>query len=186
MNRFFRFIGAIVSSGAILFGLFLIVDTYVAGVIRVSSMNIDGLIEHNDIIIVDKLSQNFKTLSRFDFLIFKHPETGETMSQRIIGLPGEKVDYLQNQLYINNTRMDEPFLQETPIGAERNSFSAARKLPDTAGVLPPQHYIVINDDRSDENDSRRFGALSIDDIVGVIKARVYPFSRFVILSKHYD
>jgi len=185
MTRFFRFIGAILSTCAIFFGLLLLIDTYCVGIMRVQTLGIEGLIEHNDIIMVDKFSQNFKTLSRFDFLVFKHPQTGEMMAQRIIGLPGEKVDYLQNQLYINNTRMDEPFLPQDGAVKSSYSFSAVVKLPETAGVLPPQHYIVINDNRDNQDDSRTFGALGQGDIVGVMKARLFPFNRVSMLLKHY-
>jgi len=181
MSRFLRFIGAILSTCAIIFGLFIIVDTYIAGVIKVNDAEIDGVIIHDDIVIVDKLSQNFKTLSRFDFIVFRHPTTGKIITQRIIGLPGEKVDYLQNQLFINNTQMDEPFLNGNDSGAVQNSFSGVKILPESAGVLPPQQYIVINDNRTNDDDSRTFGALNQEHIVGVIKARVFPFHRLGIL-----
>jgi signal peptidase I len=181
MSRFVRFIGAIVSTCAIIFGLFIIVDTYVAGIIKVDDAGIVGLIEADDVVIVDKLSQNFKTLARFDFIVFRHPTTGKVITQRIIGLPGEKVDYLQNQLFINNTQIEEPFLTGNNTGAQQNSFSGVKILPDSAGVLPPQQYIVINDNRHDEDDSRTFGALGQEHIVGVIKARVFPFHRLSLL-----
>lgn len=179
--KFFRFIGSLVSTFAIFLGLVFIGSMYVIDVAKVRDINMNETLAMNDFVIIDKVTKNFKTLSRFDLIVFKHPETGESMIQRIIGLPGEKVDYMQNQLYINNQRIEEPFLPDFVSDTPLSYFSSARLFPSNMGILPAQQYIVMNDDRTQEEDGRTFGSITQDDIIGVIKARIYPFERFQIL-----
>ncbi len=104
-------------------------------------------------------SQNITWLfggpKRGDVVIFEPPDVvNEDYIKRVIGLPGDKVEVKNGKVYINGTALDEPYIREAPFS------------PYNATVVPPGHLFVMGDNRNASRDSRSFGMLPIDLIVG--------------------
>jgi signal peptidase I len=100
---------------------------------------------------------------RFDVVIVE--QQGELIIKRIIGLPNETLEYKNNQLYINNKPVSEPFL-ETEY---RKQVDRSSKLPFTYPInkvqLGKDEYFVMGDNRPRSQDSRYFGPLHEDEIL---------------------
>ncbi|MDB5080830.1 MAG: Signal peptidase [Chloroflexi bacterium] len=92
---------------------------------------------------------------RGDVLIFEPPDViNEDYIKRVIGLPGDKVEVKSGKVYVNDKQLDEPYIREAPFS------------PYNAAVVPPNHLFVMGDNRNASRDSRSFGMLPIDLIVG--------------------
>lgn len=92
---------------------------------------------------------------RGDVLIFEPPDVvNEDYIKRVIGLPGDKVEVKSGKVYVNDKAIDEPYIREAPFS------------PFAATVVPPNHLFVMGDNRNASRDSRSFGMLPIDLIVG--------------------
>jgi len=92
---------------------------------------------------------------RGDVVIFEPPDVvNEDYIKRVIGLPGDKVEVKNGKVYVNDTALDEPYIKEAPFS------------PYGATVVPPGHLFVMGDNRNASRDSRSFGMLPIDLIVG--------------------
>lgn len=107
-------------------------------------------------LVVEKVSYRFHGPQRYDIVVLKLPSQGDDLLiKRVIGLPGETVEIRDGQVYINGELLDEAFLE-------------AETQPGRSGqvTVPPLHVYVLGDNRNHSNDSRSFGPVAIENIVG--------------------
>lgn len=131
----------------------------------------------------DRLWQSsLLTPERFDVATFPSPRNGKRIVKRIIGLPGDTVRMENDQLYINDKKYDEPYLDEfksevsdgMPLTAD---FNLETIEGGAAAVVPEGKYFVLGDNRRKADDSRYFGFVDEEDIVGVVYFRYYPLNK---------
>lgn len=92
---------------------------------------------------------------RGDVVIFEPPDVvNEDYIKRVIGLPGDKVEVKNGKVFVNDVALDEPYIKEAPFS------------PFPATIVPSGHLFVMGDNRNASRDSRSFGMLSIDLVVG--------------------
>lgn len=148
--------------------LVIIVRLYIITPIQVNQSSMNDTLHNKDIMLLNILSYKIGDIKRFDIVVFNHK--GGPLIKRVIGLPGEKVKYVKNMLYINDVYIQEPFLSNTftddfdllDIGYER---------------IPENMYFVLGDNRLNSIDSRYFGLIERNKIIGKANIIIYPFSR---------
>ena len=88
--------------------------------------------------------------------------------KRVVGLPGETVLFEDGLLFINDVQRREPYLRGLPayLGLDRMSFQVGSG-----------RYFVLGDNRAHSDDSRAFGAIGADRVVGIVAARLWPLAR---------
>lgn len=127
-------------------------------------------------LLVNKLSYKITTIKRFDIVAINLKSSNKRLIKRVIGLPGENIEYRSNTLYINGKKIIDPFIAETP------NFS----LYDTYGLekIPKGSVLVIGDNRLYSHDSRSkdIGFIPISDIEGEIQIRFSPLAKFTIFN----
>lgn len=117
-------------------------------------------------LIVDKVSYRVHPPQRNDIVVLDLPEMDEMLVKRVVGLPGEVVEVRSGTVYVNGQPLDESFPHDvTPYDME----------PITLGPLA---YFVLGDNRSNSNDSRAFGPVRREDILGRVWLRYWPLSQF--------
>jgi signal peptidase I len=126
-------------------------------------------------LVVNKLGYQVGELNRFDVIVF-HANEKEDFVKRIIGLPGDKIEYRDDRLYINGQKYEEPFLkvykQKSPGIRITGDFS----LKEITGenTVPDGKLIVLGDNRLGSWDSRQFGFISASQVVGKVDLRYWP------------
>ncbi len=148
---------------------FLAVQTF-----SIPSRSMTPTLMVRDRLLVEKLSYGYREVKRGEIIVFKVPKTitqyeehkMEDFVKRVIGLPGETLEIRENIVYINGKKLDEPYL---PKGT---ATSQPQRL-----VIPIDEYFVMGDNRTDSYDSRFWGTVPRDHIVGRVFYRVFPFSR---------
>lgn len=147
--------------------------TFIATPVIVDGDSMFPTLKNNQLMILYKLP---KELKRFDIVVVEHKVQGqkENLVKRIIGLPGEDVEYKNNKLYINDKEVEEDF-----IDGETNDFNLA-----SIGYLeiPEDYYFVVGDNRGDSLDSRILGIIPRDEIEGKIVFSLFPFNTFGIVK----
>lgn len=100
------------------------------------------------------------------------------MIKRVVGLPGETVQFENNAVYIDGLRMVEPYLveDETTRASSGIAGCAEANVGALTCVVPEGHVFVIGDNRALSVDSRDFGPIPIDTIIGRAAARLWPLS----------
>ena len=96
--------------------------------------------------------------------------TRERLVKRIIGLPGETVEYKNNTLYINGKEMEEPFINTNTDDFNLNELGYDK--------IPENYYFVVGDNRGSSLDSRMIGLINKKDLQGTIKLSITGF-KFV-------
>lgn len=123
---------------------------------------------NNQILILSKLNKNLK---RFDIVVLKHEVNGkkEELVKRVIGLPGEIIEYKNNKLYVNGKYVEEKF------GHKRTNDFTLDELKNK--TVPKNTYFVLGDNRTNSMDSRIIGFIPRNRIVGKTSLTILPFNR---------
>ncbi|PSB54354.1 signal peptidase I [Chamaesiphon polymorphus] len=131
----------------------------------------------DDRLIIDKISYRFSDPARGDIVVFnptaklEEEKFKDAFIKRVIGVPGDRVDIKSGKVYINGKFLSENYLGEDP----NYNWSSTTLTPD--GIVPKGHYLVLGDNRDNSYDSRFWGFVPKDKIVGKATVRFWPINR---------
>lgn len=155
---------------------------FVAQPFIVSGSSMVPTFQNGEYLIVDELSYRIKDPIRGDVIIFKYPnDETKYFIKRIIGLPGETIKIHKDQITIINDANPEGFVLVEPYIKEamRNQTPLTRTLNDS-------EYFVMGDNRSASSDSRTWGNLPEDNIVGKTFLRLFPLKAISVAPGIYN
>lgn len=152
---------------AIIIIIVVLIRTFIITPVRVDGDSMHPTLLDNEILLLKKYDKKFE---RFDIIVFEYGNS--KLVKRIIGLPGDKVEYKNNNLYINNEIIEEVFLDED---VKTSNFSLTQlKLE----KIPEDCYFVIGDNRNNSTDSRIIGPVHKKYILGTSDFALFPFKKF--------
>lgn len=143
--------------------------------VPVEGISMQNTLTQGDFVLMEK----FSDIERFDVIVFQMAD-GTTYIKRVIGMPGDTVSYRNDQLYINEEVVEETFLEENLAhDEERIPFTNDFEFEELMGVkkLGKGSYFVLGDNRRMSKDSRSFGAISEENIIGKARIVYYPLKR---------
>lgn len=144
----------------------LFVRMYIVSPVRVDGNSMHPTLKNREFLLLTKFDKSY---DRFDIVVLKYGK--QKLVKRIIGLPGEHVEYKNNKLYVNGKVIEEKFkLFET------DDFNIKELGYD---VIPDNHYFVVGDNRGASLDSRKIGLIYDKNIEGTINISL---SRFKIVK----
>ena len=148
---------------------FLIQPFYVKG----ASME-PNFYDH-EYLIVNEISYRFNAPERGDIVVFRYPRNPqEYFIKRIIGLPGERIQIKDSNIYIyNQDNPDGIKLKELYLTPDAKTYSMDEKIIS----LTKDEYYMLGDNRNYSKDSRSFGPVNEGFIIGKILLRGWPFDR---------
>ena len=147
----------------------LLIKKFVFTPIRVNGESMYPTLHHKDLMILNEIGYYLNGLERFDIVVVDI--NGEKIIKRVIGLPGDKVEYKDNKLYINDEEIKEEFTHDDTL-----NFSVKDDLGHE--IIPDGYYFVVGDNRDNSIDSRMIGLVSEKQIMGKTSLIIYPFKRF--------
>jgi len=168
-------------AGAI--AIVLLVKAYVVNPYRIPSSSMEPtlhcarpaqgcLADRSDRVLANRFSLHFREPRRGDVTVFQTPPAarlqcgaGGTFVKRLIGLPGETVSERSGVIYIDGKRLSEPYLSGPP------GFSSG------GWRVPKGRYFMLGDNRENSCDSRRWGSVERDALIGPVFATYWPLSR---------
>ena len=129
-------------------------------------------LETKDYLLVSRQAYNFGEPERGDIVVFPHEEgTEETYYiKRIIALPGDHLVIKDGKVYINNKVMNEDYIAEDYTSG------------DIDYKIPEGRIFVMGDNRGSSSDSRYFGTVKIDEVLGEAFVRLFPFSKIEVFK----
>lgn len=128
-------------------------------------------LETGQLVIVNRSAYFFKTPSRGEVIVLHNPrDVSEDFIKRVIGLPGETVQILEGRVWVNGTRLEEPYVR------------AFCQSCDGQWTLADDEYFVLGDNRRSSHDSHSFGPIKQSLIVGQAWVRYWPLPEFQILA----
>lgn len=163
----------------IAFGLAAIIRIFLFTPIVVDGISMMPTLEHGDKMIVNKIGYTLGKPDRFDIVVFHAPEKKDYI-KRVIGLPGDEVEYRDDILYINGKSVEEPYLDKYKAEVNDGPLTEDFTLDEKIGkhTVPEGYVFVMGDNRRKSKDSRHIGAVSIDEIIGSTKFVFWPIKDF--------
>ncbi|REJ15314.1 MAG: signal peptidase I [Caldibacillus debilis] len=158
---------AFILAGCIRYFLFtpIIVDGY----------SMRPTLENRDRMIVNRISYLIGEPKRFDIVVFHAPEKKDYI-KRVIGLPGDHIEYKNDTLYINGKKYDEPYLDQY-----KKSIVGGTLTEPFSVTVPEGHIFVMGDNRRYSKDSRHIGPIPIDSVIGKANLIYWPLEDFRII-----
>lgn len=162
---------------AVIIGIILVVfiRTFLVTNYEVVGQSMMPTLHNKDKVIVNK----FSSIDRMDIVIF-HSDEREDYVKRVIGLPGDIISYENDELFINNKKIDEPYLESySAFDNPDENFTENFELEELTGSkrVPPDKLFVLGDNRISSMDSRYFHFVDKSEVVGEVQARYWPLSR---------
>jgi len=168
------------------------IHTFVAEARWIPSGSMEPTLQVNDRLIIDKVTYQVRAPQREDIIVFRPPqvwrrqqnEQGDslhintTFIKRVIGVPGDRLELQKGDVYRNGARIQESYVAHN---AKTSVQICAEPLTQSFLALPqevpPNHYLVLGDNRLKSNDGRCWGLVSRSDVLGRAVFRYWPVDR---------
>ena len=145
----------------------LLLNVFVGQATRVQGQSMEPGLHTDQRLVVEKVSYRFHGPRHGDIVVLRVPSQGEELLiKRVIGLPGETVEIRDGHVYIDGQLVDEPYTN----GSTRQGRIGRV-------IVPPLQVFVMGDNRDHSNDSRSFGPVPIDNVVGRAWLSYWPLSN---------
>ncbi|HYI66294.1 MAG TPA: signal peptidase I [Candidatus Limnocylindrales bacterium] len=165
--------------------LFLVVNTLVAQPFEVQQRSMEPTLGSGDHILIDKLTTRWSPYARGDVIVFHAPgqfdAAGIPYVKRIVGMPGDTIQIENGRIFVTPPggvpiRLEEAYLADGEASLPQG-IEGRREW-----TVPENAYFVLGDNRSDSVDSRTFGAVPHDRIVGRAWLRYLPIDRVRLIG----
>ncbi|MEZ4156972.1 MAG: signal peptidase I [Candidatus Paceibacterota bacterium] len=154
-----------------------IIRSFIAQPFLVSGASMEPSYDNGDYLLVDEATYYFREPARGEVAVFHYPgDPSSFFIKRIIGLPGEKVSVENGIVMVAKDKDSELLILDEPY------LDGVKTSGNVQTVLGEDEYFVLGDNRSNSFDSRNWGSLGKDEIVGLVRLRIFPFNHFQIIS----
>jgi signal peptidase I len=161
--------------------LVVIVRTLFFTPIVVDGASMNPTLQDQDRMIVTKVGEP----KRFDIVVFHAPD-GSDYIKRVIGLPGDRIEYKNDVLYINGKVYNEPYLEKYKKSLkDGGTLTDSFTLKETAvgsNTVPKGCLFVMGDNRRKSHDSRDIGAIPMEKVIGTTNVIYYPIKEIKIVN----
>jgi len=182
MRQFLAAIWDTIEVAIIALMVVLIIRTFLFQPFLVEGSSMFPTFQNKDYLIVDELTYRFREPARGEIIVFHPPKAEDNYYiKRIIGLPGETIEIKDNKVIIYNSEYPRGFVLKEP-------YLLDEKTPGDIKIsLTQNEYFVLGDNRYASYDSRAWGILTKNKIVGIARLRIWPISSVRAFSNfHYE
>lgn len=149
----------------------------------VDGESMEPTLHDGNMLMVNKVTYDLKEVDRFDVIVF-HMNENEDYVKRVIGLPGDELEYKNDKLYINGKYVEEEYLEPYKQNHDNSLYTEDFDLQEITGdqQVPENSLFVMGDNRNNSLDSRSFGFIETDELVGKVDMKYWPFENKVFVS----
>ncbi|KGX92635.1 signal peptidase [Pontibacillus halophilus JSM 076056 = DSM 19796] len=155
----------------------LLFRSYLFASYVVDGKSMEPTLYDGNLLMVNKVIYDWNDVNHLDVVVFHYNEQ-EDYVKRVIGLPGDTIEYREDTLYLNGQAVNEDYLD--PFRPENGeALTQDFTLTEVTGekTVPDGSMFVLGDNRAESLDSRYFGFVPIDSIVGKVDVRYWPISQ---------
>ena len=157
----------------------IIIRSYIVTPVIVRGDSMDYTLKDGQILFLSKISYRLHDIKRYDIIVIN--EEKDLIIKRVIGLPGDKVEYIDNKLYINNHKVKDDY----GIGNTSDfTLEDICEINDDRcnGKIPSGMYLALGDNREVSADSRVKGLFSKNKILGKATLRIWPITKIGLVK----
>jgi len=153
--------------------LFIVIYLFVMAPNQVKGASMEPTFRSGEYILTSKITFKFRSPKYGDIVVFKSPRNPDIdYIKRIIALPGDTVLIKDGNVIINNTQ-----IKETYISAQTNLWEGGFVKNGVPFVVPENYVFVMGDNRPRSSDSREFGPIPVESIIGQVFYRYFPADK---------
>lgn len=159
----------------------VIIRLFIATPVKVNGSSMSPTLKNGDTMILYKLTKKIRGIKRFDIVVVQ-TDSGKLI-KRVIGLPGDKIEYKIEKdkddneigvLYVNGKKTEETFISDE---AKANTCAADWNICNEELSVPKGEYFVMGDNRVNSKDSRMIGTIEDSSILGTTEIIIWPLGR---------
>ena len=144
----------------------LVVNVFLAQATRVEGQSMEPNLHDDERLIIEKITYRLRDPQPGDIVVLRRPDrASEPLIKRVVAAPGQTLQIKEGRVLVDGKLYDEPYLDQETWGT----------MP--LQLVPEEHIFVLGDNRRASNDSRIFGMVPYDDIIGRAWMRYWPPSR---------
>lgn len=150
------------------FVIAMLVQFFLVKPFSIHQVSMEPTLVEGDRILLSRLTYHFRDPKSGDVVVFNSPVNDEEdLVKRIVAVAGDSVAIRNGTLYVNGKMQEEPYLLERPFYGDYAETT-----------VPVDHVFVLGDNRNNSSDSRVFGAISIDSIIGEAFVIYWPVGHW--------
>ncbi len=175
LKKVWRVFLEVIQNITLALSIFVIIYLFFFRPHQVNGMSMYPNFHNRDYILSEKISYRFREPKRGDVVIFKAPPSESCAAieceyiKRIVALPGERVEIREGAIYIDGQKLEEPYL---PAATKTRSGTFLKE--NEPYQIPEGYYLLLGDNRDGSRDSRDFGPIKKEAIVGRAWLRYWP------------
>ncbi|RME90302.1 MAG: signal peptidase I [Anaerolineae bacterium] len=164
-----RFLLDVIETVLLSVALYLGINALTARV-RVDGFSMLPTLNDGEYVLVNRLAYRLGSPQRGDIIVFRFPiNPHQDFIKRVIGLPGEKVEIANGEVYINGARLDETYIAAPP------RYSGTWSVP-------PGYLFVLGDNRNDSSDSHTWGLVPMENVIGKAVLVYWPPTAWAMID----
>jgi signal peptidase I len=174
--------------------IYLVIHNFVAQPFEVQQSSMVPTIVDGEYILIDKLTTRFDGYHYGDVVVFEPPDSsglatdGIPFIKRVIGMPGDTVTLENGRVFITQpgsspVRIEEPYVVQEPDGSASATLPRDPQGTEDEWVVPDGAYFVMGDNRPQSQDSRAFGPIDEELILGRAWLRYFPLERIGLIER---
>ena len=158
----------------------VLIRTYIITPVIVRGASMDETLHDKEVLLLSKITYKLDTIKRYDIVVIKDKDD-DYIIKRVIGLPGDNIEYKDNILYINGKESKKVFTKDITEDFTLEDICKINK-DDCKKEIPKGKYLVLGDNRDVSADSRTKGLIDRNQITGKTVFRLWPLNRISIVK----
>lgn len=153
-----------------------IIRVFIMQPFLVQGASMEPTLTNSEYLIVEKVAYKFRQPERGEIVVFRAPVNWtENYIKRVIALPGETIKIEDSKIFINNKVLEESYIESSGVSFDNPDYSLELTLGE-------DEYFVIGDNRNHSSDSRSWGPLPRQNIIGRAFIAIFPLDFFGIIN----
>lgn len=160
----------------------ILLRTFIITPVEVDGSSMEDTLHDNELLLLSKITYAVSDIKRFDIVVIDKGE--EKVVKRVIGLPGDEIEYRENMLFINGERVEDIYAKNETNDFDVKDICLIKDNIENCNYkkIPEGKYIVLGDNRTISADSRINGFIDEKDILGKAIFRIWPLNKLGLIN----
>jgi len=161
----------------------ILIRSYIITPVIVRGDSMDETLHDGEVLLLSKISYKVDDIKRFDIVVVKDRDD-DYIIKRVIGMPNDRVSYIDNVLYINDKEITKTFTEDETLDFDLEEICKINN-DDCSDGIPLGKYLVLGDNRDISADSRMKGLIDKEQIIGKTVVRLWPLEKISTIKWFY-
>ena len=158
----------------------VIIRSFIITPVIVRGDSMDETLHDKEVLLLSKITYKLNDIKRYDIVVIKDIDD-DYIIKRVIGLPGDDIEYINNKLYINGKKINKSFTNDVTEDFTLEDICEINN-DDCENGIPKNKYLVLGDNRDISADSRVKGLIDKSQITGKTTIRLWPLNKINLIK----